>query len=135
MAVRLRQSKKTPQMSLEAVGLTLEPLTKKKKSEGKKNGLRKKTRSTIFILSFNSFLSSCLCWVPLPAQGLSVVTVSGAHSLLVLYILGFCYCRPRAQLLHGMWDFPGPGVRPVSLVLACGFLTTGPPGKSQGVLC
>ena len=33
--MRLRQSKKTPQMSLEAVGLTLEPLTKKKKSEGK----------------------------------------------------------------------------------------------------
>ena len=28
-----------------------------------------------------------------------------------------------------MWDLPGPGVEPVSPVLAGGFLTTAPPGK------
>ena len=29
-----------------------------------------------------------------------------------------------------MWDLPGPGIKLVSLALAGGFLTTGPPGKS-----
>ena len=29
-----------------------------------------------------------------------------------------------------MWDLPGPGLEPVSLALAGGFLTTAPPGKS-----
>ena len=28
------------------------------------------------------------------------------------------------------WNCPGPGIQPVSLVLAAGFLTTGPRGKS-----
>ena len=31
-----------------------------------------------------------------------------------------------------MWDLPGPGLEPVSPALASGFLTTAPPGKSQG---
>ena len=30
----------------------------------------------------------------------------------------------------GMWDLYGPGIEPVSLVLAGGFLNTGPTGKS-----
>ena len=30
---------------------------------------------------------------------------------------------------HGMWDLPGPGLKPVSLALAGSFLTTAPPGK------
>ena len=28
-----------------------------------------------------------------------------------------------------MWGLPGPGLEPVSLALAGGFLTTAPPGK------
>ena len=36
-----------------------------------------------------------------------------------------------AQLLHGMWDRPGPGLEPVSPALAGVFLTTEPPGKPQ----
>ena len=40
-------------------------------------------------------------------------------------------CGARAQLLHGMWDLPGPWLEPVSPALAGGFLTTAPPGKSQ----
>ena len=40
-------------------------------------------------------------------------------------------CGTRAQLLHGMWDLPGPGLEPLSPVLAGGFLTTAPPGKSR----
>ena len=31
-----------------------------------------------------------------------------------------------------MWDLPGPGLEPVSPALSGGFLTTAPPGKSQG---
>ena len=38
-------------------------------------------------------------------------------------------CGARAQLLHGMWDLPGPGLEPVSPSLAGKFLTTAPPGK------
>ena len=30
-----------------------------------------------------------------------------------------------------MWDLPGPGTEPVSPASAGGFLTTGPPGKSN----
>ena len=38
-------------------------------------------------------------------------------------------CGARASLLRGMGDLPGPGLEPVSLALAGGFLTTAPPGK------
>ena len=38
-------------------------------------------------------------------------------------------CGARAQLLHSMWDLPGPGLKPVSPALAGGFLTTAAPGK------
>ena len=40
-------------------------------------------------------------------------------------------CGARAELLHGMWGLPGPGIEPVSPVLAGRFLTTEPPGKSH----
>ena len=36
-------------------------------------------------------------------------------------------------MLHGMWDLPGPGLKPVSPGLAGGFLTIASPGKSQNV--
>ena len=39
-------------------------------------------------------------------------------------------CGTRALLLRGMWDTPGPGIKPVSPALAGRFLTTAPPGKS-----
>ena len=38
-------------------------------------------------------------------------------------------CGSRAQLLHGMWDLPRPGLEPVSPALAGRFSTTVPPGK------
>ena len=38
-------------------------------------------------------------------------------------------CHARAQSPHSMWNFPGPGIRPVSPALPDGFLTTGLPGK------
>ena len=38
-------------------------------------------------------------------------------------------CGSRAQLLHGMWDLPRPGLQPMSPALAVRFSTTAPPGK------
>ena len=38
-------------------------------------------------------------------------------------------CGARAQLLRGMWDPPGPGLKPMSPALAGEFSTTAPPGK------
>ena len=32
-----------------------------------------------------------------------------------------------------MWDLPGPGLEPMSPVLAGGFLTTAPPGTSANM--
>ena len=40
-------------------------------------------------------------------------------------------CGAQALLLCGMWDLPGPGLEPVSLALAGGFLTTAPPGTPR----
>ena len=43
---------------------------------------------------------------------------------------GFSSCGTRAQLLHGTWNLPRPGIKPLSPALAGGLFTTGPPGKS-----
>ena len=37
-------------------------------------------------------------------------------------------------LLHGMWEPPGPWIKPVSLALQGGLLTTGPPEKPSIIL-
>ena len=39
-------------------------------------------------------------------------------------------CGSRSQMLHGMWDLPRQGLKPVSPALAGRFLTTAPPGKT-----
>ena len=44
--------------------------------------------------------------------------------------VGFSSCGTWASLLRGMWDLPGPGIKPVSPALAGRFLTIVPPGKS-----
>ena len=38
-------------------------------------------------------------------------------------------CGSWAYLLHGMWEPPRPGLKPVSPALAGRLLTTAPPGK------
>ena len=43
---------------------------------------------------------------------------------------GLSSCGTWAWLLPCLWDLPGPGFEPVSLVLTGRFLTIGPPGKS-----
>ena len=110
-----------------------------------------------FLNLFNLF-SFCLHWAFVAARRLSLVVVSGGHSslwrtgfslqwLLLLQSTGsmrvgfsscgswaleprLSSCGARAQLLHGMWDLPRPGLKPVSPALAGGSLTTAPPGKA-----
>ena len=48
---------------------------------------------------------------------------------------GLSSCGSRAQLLHGMWDLPGPGIEPVSPALAAGFLTTAPRKSLHAHFC
>ena len=48
----------------------------------------------------------------------------------VVVARGLSSCGTR-ELLRSMWDLPGPGIKPMSLVLAGEFLTTAPPGKSR----
>ena len=45
--------------------------------------------------------------------------------------LGLRSCSAWAQLLLGIWNLPGPGIEPVSPVLAGRFFTTEPPGRPQ----
>ena len=98
------------------------------------------------------FIYLWLCWVFIAARGLSLAAASWGYSL--LWCDGFSCCRAWAlhagfsscgsqalqhtlsscgswaQLLHGMQDFPGPGLEPMSPALAGRFLTTALPGKS-----
>ena len=111
-----------------------------------------------FFFFFNKFIYFWLHWVFVAVHGLSLVVVSGGYSSLRcagfslqwLFLLrstgsrhaGFSSCGSRAlerrlsscgtqaQLLCGMWDLPGLGLKPVSPAPAGGFITTAPPGKS-----
>ena len=56
------------------------------------------------------------------------------HMISAVVARGISSCGTRAQQLRGMWNLPRPGIKPVSLTLQGGFLTTGPPGKPQAVL-
>ena len=93
------------------------------------------------------FIYLWLCWVFASVRGLSLVAASGGHSS--SRRAGLSLSRPlvaehrlqthrlsnygsRAQLLHGMWDLPRPGLEPVSPALAGRFSTTAPPGKPEG---
>ena len=75
-----------------------------------------------------SGFSCCRAW-SLGAQA-SVVVVCGLSSCgLRALEHRLSSCGARASLLRGMWDLPGPGLKPMSPALAGGFLTTVPPGK------
>ena len=68
-------------------------------------------------------LSGCSAWAS-HCGGLSFYRAQS------LWSLGFRKCSTQTQLPCGTWNLPGPGMEPVSPVLAGTFLTTGPPGKS-----
>ena len=99
----------------------------------------------LFILFiFLAVLGLCFCARPFSScgeRGPLFITVRGpltvAGSLLAEHKQT---CRlsssgSRAQLLHGMWDLPRPGLEPVSPALAGRFSTTAPPGKPQHNVC
>ena len=74
--------------------------------------------------------SSCGKWGPL------LIAVRGPLTTAAPPIAGhrlqtrrLSSCGSRAQLLRGMWDFPRPGLEPVSPALAGRLSTTAPPGK------
>ena len=74
--------------------------------------------------------SSCGKWGPLFIAVRGPLTI--AASLVAVHRLQTCRlssCGSRAQLLHGMWYPPRPGLEPVSPALAGRFSTTAPPGK------
>ena len=101
--------------------------------------------SKLFFFFLIYFIYFWLCWVFVVARGFSLVAESRGYSslrcvgfslwwLLLLWstgsrCVGFSSCGSRALLLHGTWDLPGPGLKPVSPELAGRFLTTVPPGK------
>ena len=77
------------------------------------------------------FIYFWLRWVFVAARRLSLVALSGGYSFLRCtgsMHVGFSSCGTRAA--PGMWDLPGPGIEPMSPVLAGGFLTNVPRGKS-----
>ena len=56
---------------------------------------------------------------------------SGHYSLVAvpMLLIAVVSLGTQAQLLHSMWDLPGPRIEPVSHALAGRFFTTEPPGK------
>ena len=84
-------------------------------------------------------------WVFIAAGGLSLAVVNRGYSLLprvgfsllwllLLQIMGSKGTQASvvvASRLHSMWNFPRPGIKPMSPALAGGFLFSVPPGKSQ----
>ena len=106
------------------------------------------------------FIYFCLCWVFIAAQTFSLVGESGGYSLVMMcgllilvaslvaehrfYMargLSRCgsralehrlySCGTRAQLLRGLWDLPGPGIKRVFPALAGEFFTTEPARKPK----
>ena len=93
------------------------------------------------------FIYFWLCWVLVSVRGLSPVggkrgplfmavrsPLTIVASLAVEHRLQtrrLSSCGSRAQLLHGTWDLPRPGLEPVSPALAGRLSTTAPPGKPK----
>ena len=79
---------------------------------------------------FAGFLSSgfSCCW----AQILEHAGLRSCRSQALGHRLSCC--GTWASLLCSMWDPLGPGIEPMSLALASGFLTTGLPGNSKPML-
>ena len=89
---------------------------------------------TVFIYLWSSLLSrllsSCGGFSCCGAQALGHVGFSSCTSSRAPELSS---CGTRAQLLHSVWDLPGPEIEPMSPALAGRFLTTEPPGKSLSI--
>ena len=93
------------------------------------------------VRAFSSCSERGLLFVAVCGFLIGVTSLVAEHSL-DGSCAGFCRCGSQAverrlsscgtwaQLLHGMWDLPGPELEPASSALAGGLLPTVPPGKS-----
>ena len=103
-------------------------------------------RSSLLCVGFSLVGASGGSFLVVMCRLFVVASLVAAHrlesvwaSVAVVCALSSCGCwtlEPRlsscglwAQLLHGMWDPPSPGIELTSPALAGGFLTTEPPGK------
>jgi len=77
--------------------------------------------------SCGAWASHCGGFSQCPAQVLGHVGFSSCgFQVLERRLSG---CGAWAPLLHGLWDLPRSGIKPMSPALAGGFFTTEPPGK------
>ena len=119
-------------------------------------------RASLYSFLINLFIYLVwLLWVFVAAHGLSLVAASRGYSQLrctgfslqghlLLWSTGsrrtgfrscgsralersLSSCGAQAQLLHDMWDLPGPGLEPMSPAWAGRFSTTAPPRKPQSI--
>ena len=76
-------------------------------------------------------------WVFVTVCELSLVEVCGplidfsCCGAWTLWCMGIRSCGIPAYLLYGLWDLPGPGIKPMSPALASWIPTTGPPRRSH----
>ena len=75
-----------------------------------------------------------LHWVFMEGCGLLILVLLLLQSMSSRH-MDFSSCGVWTQLLHSMWDLPGPGVKLLFPELAGEFLPTVPPGKSICLLC
>ena len=90
---------------------------------------------TILGLRCTWAFSSCGEWVLLFIVACGLLTA--VASLVEHGLQGMCGLSSwggMAYLPRGMWNLPRPGINPMSSVLTVGFLTSGPPGKSDFTL-
>ena len=83
-------------------------------------------------LHCNVWVSHCSGFSYCGAQALGLVGFSSCGSQALEHWLRSC--GTGAQFIRGLWNLPRSGIKFVSPVLEGGFLSTVPPGKSQGNL-
>ena len=83
---------------------------------------------------------SVLTYVGFSLQWLLLLWITGprVHALNIYCSLApehrFNSCGAQVYLIHGMWDLPGPGIKPMSPALSGSFFVAGPPGKPGSFL-
>ena len=85
-----------------------------------------------FIFGCAGSLLLCVGFLQLQRAGAALQLWCAAflqRQLLLLWCMGFSSRGAQVQLLSGMWDLPGPGIKPLSPVLTDEFLATVPLGK------
>ena len=76
------------------------------------------------------------CSLAIASWGYSLVAVQGLLTAVAFLVAehgprapGLSSCGTWAYLLHGTWNLPRPGIKPVSPPLTGRFLAIAPPGK------